>query len=320
MDKASVGGLPLYRMMRYQLGWVVKDGLEIESQQERLLGTLCLEAALSLAPAAGAATAGLAAAAVEMFHQSVTVHEDMQMAEPRATDHPAVWWVWGPAQAINVGDGLYAVARLALFHLGDVGLSAEQVLAVVNELDTAALRYYEGQYLDLTYQERMDVTEAQYLKMAASKRGALFAAAMAVGARSVVASDQSVEALAAAGEKLGLAAQLREDLDMVWGDEQAVGGAGRVLNKSKLYPVVHALESSPVSRKRELGNIYFKRVMEPADLAELQRILDEAGVKAQTQAKAQGFADEALSLLHGASMDERALERWRTVAEALVGP
>ena len=107
------------------------------------------------------------------MYQAVAVHEDLQVAEPHMEGRAAVWWVWGPAQAINVGDGLHALARLALFRVQDGGLSADRTLAAVAAMDAGALRYFEGQYMELTFQERIDVTSKQYSTMARSKRGAL---------------------------------------------------------------------------------------------------------------------------------------------------
>jgi hypothetical protein len=52
---------------------------------------------------------------------------------------------------------------------------------------------------------------------------------------------------------------------------------------------VYALETGPISRKRALGGIYFKRVMEPTDIEQLRAILDEAGVREQAMARAETY-------------------------------
>ena len=99
----------------------------------------------------------------EFLHQSMTVHEDMQMGDPRPNGRASVWWVWGPAQSINVGDGLHAMARLATLSLEAQGLSPEETLATVRLLDDAALRFYEGQFLELSFQERIEERENHVL-------------------------------------------------------------------------------------------------------------------------------------------------------------
>ncbi len=317
VKEAVASDLPLYRMMEYQLGWIERDGEPaVRAPAPRFHGALCLEAAASVAPGEQGESAGAAAAAAELMFQSVQVHEDMQSAEMRADDHPAVWWTWGPAQAINVGDGLHALARLAVFSMGSRGEPPERVLAAVATLDSAALRYYEGQYMELTFQERVDITEAQYLEMARAKHGSLVGGAAALGARAAGAPDDVAEAFALAGGRLGVAAQIAADVDVIWGGAPA---AGMVLNKSKIYPVVHALEHGSVAQKRELGTIYFKRVMEPSDIEGVRRVLDKTGAKEHAQALAGGEAAGAIELLEGAGLGADAMERWRTVAHTLAG-
>ena len=317
VTEAVTSDLPLYRMMEYQLGWIERDGeAAIRSPRPRLHGALCLEAAASVRSSGQGESAGAAAAAAELMFQSVQVHEDMESAEMQADDHPAVWWTWGPAQAINVGDGLHALARLAVFSMGDRGEPPERVLAAVATLDGAALRHYEGQYMELTFQERVDVTEAQYLEMALAKHGSLVGGAVALGARAAGAPDETAEAFAAFGERLGVAAQIAADTEAIWG---AAPPAGMVLNKSKIYPVVHALEHASLAQKRELGGIYFKRVMEPSDLDGVRRILDETGAREHARARAGEEAAAAIERLEGAGLGGGAMERWRAIAHTLAG-
>ena len=324
VKEAVTSDLPLYRMMEYQLGWIERDGEPaVRPHGARFHGALCLEAAASVASgpgrpvrSEGGESVGAAAAAAELMFQSVQVHEDMQSAEMRAEDHPAVWWTWGPAQAINVGDGLHALARLAVFSMQDRGEPPERVLAAVATLDSAALRHYEGQYMELAFQERVDVTEAQYLEMARAKHGSLVGGAAALGARAAGASDETAEAFAAFGERLGVAAQIAADVDLIWGEAPP---AGMVLNKSKVYPVVHALEHASLTQKRELGAIYFKRVMEPSDLEGVRHVLDATGAREHAQARAAEEAAAAIQRLEGAGLGASAMERWRTIAAVLAG-
>ena len=317
VKEAVTSDLPLYRMMEYQLGWIERDGEPaVRAPAPRFHGALCLEAAASVASGEQRESVGAAAAAAELMFQSVQVHEDMQSAEMRADDHPAVWWTWGPAQAINVGDGLHALARLAVFSMGSRGETPERVLGAVATLDSAALRYYEGQYMELTFQERVDITEAQYLEMARAKHGSLVGGAAALGARAAGASDDVVGAFAAAGEHLGVAAQIAADVDVIWG---AAPAAGMVLNKSKVYPVVHALEHGSVAQKRELGTIYFKRVMEPSDIEGVRRVLDKTGAREHARTRAGEEAAAAIERLESAGLGGDAMARWRTIAGALAG-
>jgi geranylgeranyl diphosphate synthase type I len=311
-EEPRAAALPLYRMMQYQLGWVSTDGTpEVGPLPERLHGALAVEAAGNDDELV--ATVG---AAAELLYQSVRIHEQMQTSEGPGEGRSAVWWVWGPAQAINVGDGLHALARLSAFRLQGLGLAADRTLEVVAGLDRAALRYYEGQYLDLTYQERIDVTEAQYEGMVLAKRGALLGGALAAGAYVAGANQVTADALRSFGECLGLATQVREDITELW-PREGVRPSGRVLNKSKLLPVVYALERAEVRGKRALGAVYFKRVMEPDDVEAVRKVLDDLGARDYAEAKAADLAAKALGHIEGAGLSDAALDRWRQVVDAL---
>jgi geranylgeranyl diphosphate synthase, type I len=315
VERASVSGLPLYRMMQYQLGWVDRDGLEVPREPaQRTLGSLCIEAAV------GANTRGsdaaYAGAAIELFNESVVVHEQMQTGEAGSDEFPAVWWVWGPAQAINVGDGLHALARLALLQLQARGHSPESTLATMSVLDDLALKYYEGQYIDLTYQERVDITTAQYSTMVRSKQGALLGGTLALGARAAGADDETVSALCDLGASVGEAAQVRADVATLW--DRSAKPEGRVLNKSKLHPVVAILESGTLAQKRQIGGIYFKRVMEAADVEHLAEVLATAGAREQSEARITELTAEVHRKIKLITADTDAIARWGAIVEGLI--
>ena len=317
MDGPTARGLPLYRMMQYQLGWVDQDGSpELHGPPDRLYAALCLEAAQA---GPDPQAAGPAAAAAELFYQSITVHEDMQMGNPGAESRASIWWVWGPAQAINVGDSLHALARLAVLSLQSKGLTPEQTLATLRALDVAALRFYEGQYLELTFQERIDITESQYLGLAEAKAGALLSGAMALGAAAAGADQATLEALRRCGERLGMAAQIQDDILQVWKTSDAQGASPKMLNKSKLFPVVYALEKAALAQKRALGEAYFKRIMEPDDAQRVRLVLEEVGASEYAEQKARAITQEALQELEAAGLAHEVKERWAQIAAFLVG-
>ena len=123
-DAVAGRDLPLYDMMAYHLGWTGDPG-EPGPVRPRLraLGALCL---LACRAAGGDARLALpAAAAVELVVNFCEIHADVQAGAPVRGVRETVWWKWGPAQAINAGDGMHALARLTLFGLQDAGLSAE---------------------------------------------------------------------------------------------------------------------------------------------------------------------------------------------------
>ena len=313
LREALQNGTPagLYHMMHYQLGWVARDGTETDGLlRDRWIGALCLEAAQSLDPGA---TPVAAAVATELLYASVAVHEELENAELASGGREPVWAIWGPAQAINVGDGLHALARLAVLGGHGTGEPAERALTAVHTLDETALRYYEAHYTELALQERIDVTVEQYRTVHAAKRGALVGGAMALGALAAGALPPTAAAFRLSGERLGLAMQIAEDIVALWGELPV----GRVLSKTKLYPVVYALEHATVPQKRALGEVYFKRVMEPADIERVRNVLDTLQARDHAQAAARTLLDEGIGALAGAGLSAAAQGRWNEIFAAL---
>jgi geranylgeranyl diphosphate synthase type I len=273
--------MPLYRMMAYHHGW--EDRQENPSGRRpktrlSLRGAACLAACEA---AGGEIEAGLpAAVAVELIESSFQVHDDVQSGSPQRDGRDSVWWTWGPAQAINAGDGLYALARMAVLQMRDSGAGPAATFEALGVLDAASLEVCEGRFEDMDAQERINLSVDAWLGMADKKTGALFGCAMRLGAMAAAADASDAEALAECGRAFGIAFQLRAEMRQVWDSE---GGeetpAPDVLNKKKLIPIVYTFEKANISTKRRLGDIYFKRVLEQQDVPAVLAILEEMGAR-----------------------------------------
>ena len=267
--------LPLYSMMKYHLGWLDSEGMQVIAAP-RNLGALCLASSVSLGGSSECALP--TAAAIELVQNFCEIHDDIQSGKVGRNDRDSVWWKWGPAQAINAGDGMHALARLALFGLRDHGVEPEVVFEAVKLLDNAGLETCEGRFVDLEAQERLDMTSDAYLKMASAKSGSLYACAMEFGALVCDASSDARSAMSTSGRSLGVAVQIAEDLrqlNSTMDNESAP--SDDFMNKKKLYPVVKAFEMASASERRALGDQYFKRVLEPSDVRSISVIVNELG-------------------------------------------
>lgn len=296
--------IPLYNLMEYQLGWRDEQGvpLDFPAPQARLHAGLCLLAC----QAAGAdpAQALPSAAAVELIYQFSQVHQDIQDGSQHRADRSTVWWIWGPAQAINAGDGLHALGRLAIIELGQQDRPSEDVLESLHTLDAASLRMCEGIHQDLVFRERVDITTDSYIRMARDRTGALIGAALELGAAAAGCKPAIAQALRVFGEELGVALQIQEDIQMLWGTPISGKPLGTdIMNKKKSYPVVNALEQAPIAQKRELGTLLFQRVLEPPDVEKVTAILDAQDARASAQDAARRILDGAVGRLDDANLN-----------------
>jgi len=308
---------PFYGMMRYHLGWVDEGFKLIEAEGgKRLRPLLCL---LVCEAAGGDPERALpAAVAVELVHNFSLVHDDIEDASPLRRHRPAVWKVWGVPQAINVGDGLFALAHLALQGLAEQGVSASRALTAFEVFDRACLALTEGQYLDLSFEERLDVTVEEYLQMIQGKTAALFAASAHLGA--LVASDdpELIAHYHSFGENLGLAFQIVDDILGIWGEESVTGKpvADDIRQKKKSLPIIYALRQK--AKGQGLGEIYSKDVLADEDVRRAMAILDEVGARQYTERLARDYHRRALAELEATGLENEAQADLRELAAFLI--
>ena len=289
---------PLYRLMKYQMGWIEEAGNEerADANLSRLHAGLVLMACEAVGGNLKAALP--AAVSVELLNQFVQVHTDIQEGSQDRHGRSTLWWVYGPAQAINVGDGFHAMARMSLMQYPRGLETNEQTLRALDILDSASLRMLEGLHQELVYQERVDISTDAYMKMARGKIGALMGCALELGALCGGGSERECEVIRNAGEEVGIALQVQEDLQMIWGNPLSGKRKGSdLLNKKKGYPIIYALEKAGISVKREIGTMFFKRVLDSEDLDQLLQILDKIDVKNVVESKIDELWSSAISQL-----------------------
>ena len=304
----------LYNLLRYHLGWVDQYGSPQDGGPPlHLQGAVALVCCEVMG--ADFRQALPAAAGVELVYNFTLVHGEVQAGRAESVDRPGIWWVWGPAQAINAGDGLHALGRTTIMRLARRGAHPERVLRAVRSLDQACLLLCEGQYLDLEFQDRLMVTDVAYLDMIYRKAGALTGCAAESGALAAGASDAKCDAFHQFGAKLGAAWQIARDIGDLWGERGDGVTASNIIAKKKSLPIIHALEHGSLAAKRELGSIYMKRVMEPQDATRLVAILEETGARDATENRARQLADDALDSASEAGVSPDGLELLRELSQ-----
>jgi len=315
-----VGASPdgLYAWMRYHLGWEDIEGRPEEASGGKLMRPVAL---LMAAEAFGtpAPQAVAAAAAVELVHNFSLLHDDVEDRSDFRRSRANLWTFAGVAQAINTGDGMFTVARLALYRLREAGVPAERALAAMRELDEACLRLVEGQYLDISFETRIDVTQDEYWQMAAGKTAAMFAAPFAMGAAIAGADTRTVEALRRFGHHTGLAFQAVDDVLGIWGDSSVTGKpvGDDLLSRKMTCPVIAALDAGG-DASRLLRRAYEQPAKPGEDVAPLAALVSETGARESTQRMAERHEREALDALREGGIPDEVITLCVEFARAAV--
>lgn len=259
---------PFYGQMQYHLGWVDRTFVPVTRNTGKLLRPTLLLLAYEVAGAWGLSAqrdylrrALPAAAALELIHNFSLIHDDIVDQDLERHHQPTVWSIWGSSQGINAGDGMFALARLAMWDILDEGVDGEIAARLGAVLDRACLIIAEGQYLDLSFEQRLDISVAQYVDMIARKTASLMSCAAEVGARLGTREQATIASLRDFGFEMGLAFQVRDDMLGVWADSTETGkvSAGDIYRRKKSLPVLQALEHASAEDQQRLRVLYAQK-------------------------------------------------------------
>jgi geranylgeranyl diphosphate synthase type I len=267
-----------HEMLTYHMGWTGEGaGPEATGKRIRpllvLLTTASCEVDWKLALPA--------AAAVELVHNFSLVHDDIQDNSPKRRGRDTVWVKWGAPMAINAGDALFVLSNQAIIDLKN-HYPAEVVVTAAEILHNTCLELTRGQYLDMSYEERKDLSVEDYWPMISGKTSSLLSACCHIGALLGGADKDKQEVYRSYGHYLGLAFQVQDDILGIWGNEKATG-------KSVASDLVEGKNSLPVlaglRKKGKFAERWAQGPIQPEEVEEVARLLaSEDGY---------GFAKEA---------------------------
>jgi geranylgeranyl diphosphate synthase type I len=298
-DESTVG---VYEMIRYHLGLDGSDG----PRGKRMRPLLGLLAYTSIAGEHARALPG--AAAVELGHNFSLVHDDIEDGDVERRHRPTLWAIHGVPQAINTGDLIFSLSRVALHRLTDLGFPDAKVLRLMRLYDNTCVALCEGQYIDIaTSTSDEPMTVELYFDMIGRKTAALISASIEAGALLATDDEEVISGYRRFGWELGLAFQLNDDLLGIWGQEQKTGKVPTdVARHKKTLPVLYAFEHATPGDRARLAALYATPEPSEADITEIVAILERSGAAEFTRAEAQRHRDACLEELDALTVVEPA--------------
>ncbi len=285
---------PFYDMLNYHMGWISGDqtrkssGKRIRPMLLLLVSMSCSYEWLHAMPAA---------AAIELVHNFSLVHDDIQDNSPIRHGMPTAWQKYGIPMAINIGDALFAIANQAILDLYD-GNSPEKVIRAGRILHNACLDLTCGQFLDISYEKRNDMSIEDYWPMIEGKTAALLSACTQIGAILGNADDSTVEQYRIFGRDLGLAFQVQDDLIGVWGEESLTGKstASDLLERKNSLPILYG-----VSQKGKFADYWFTSGSSHGDVVQAAQMLKDEGAYEFSRQEAKRLTTQAYDALKNAN-------------------
>lgn len=230
-----------------------------------------------------------AAALVELLHSATLVHDDVVDEAERRRGVFSVNALWKNKVSVLFGDFLLSRGLLLSLEYHDY--------EVLHTLSDAIRRMSEGELLQIEKSRLLDIDEETYFQIISDKTASLIAACLKAGALSATDDEALIDRMYRAGEKLGLAFQIRDDLfDFGTGD---VGKPiGIDLQEKKLtLPLIHALAHADRRTRRRILKIVRKDEKDRDDRRTVAAFAEEHGGLAYTRRRMTELAGEAHALL-----------------------
>lgn len=230
-----------------------------------------------------------AATLVELLHTATLVHDDVVDEAERRRGVYSINALWKNKIGVLLGD--YLLSRGLLMAL------EHKAYALLHVVSDAVRRMSEGELLQIEKTRRLNLDEPTYFRIISDKTASLLAACTAAGAQSTTDDPDQIDRLREAGEKLGLAFQIRDDL-FDFGLDDVGKPLGIDLQEKKLtLPLIYALREAPKAERKRIMKIIRKSKKDRADVRTVAQFVTEQGGMAYAQDRMQALGEEAKVLL-----------------------
>jgi geranylgeranyl pyrophosphate synthase len=229
------------------------------------------------------------AAAVECFHKASLIHDDIEDGDAERYGRPALHVEIGVPAALNVGDLLVGEGyRL----LASVDAPAEIRIAMLRAAAQGHRTLCLGQGAELLWARDPQPMKAdQVLGIFSQKTAPAFEVALQLG---ILFSGSNIDVsatLAKYSQALGIAYQIRDDLD-----DLSASGISDLAAMRPTLPLALAMERAK-GPSREIVDRFWRRTSSAEDAAQLPRILTEVKAEDRCRGLFEGYKEEAVRTL-----------------------
>ena len=257
-----------------------------------------------------------ASMAVEVFHNFSLIHDDIMDNAPLRRGNQTVHEKWNLNTGILSGD---AMLILAYRYFEEYQPNIFQELAKL--FSKTALEVCEGQQWDIDFEDREDVTVAEYLKMIECKTAVLVGAALQMGAIVAEASEKNKKYIYDFGVNLGIAFQLQDDYLDTFGNSETFGKqiGGDIIENKKTYLYLKAISDGNKEEKEQLLHLYSIALKENHDKIEsVKSIFRSSGSDQKTKQAIEEYTQKAFDILQNMDIPSNKKEQLKEFGKGLM--
>lgn len=232
----------------------------------------------------------VAALLVEMIHVASLVHDDVIDESNLRRGRASVNARWQSKNAVLIGD--YILARNM-----SIGLQSAQY-DILTHVIGAMSTLCEGEILQSDHASKLDTSREHYLDIIYKKTASLFSVCGSVGAMSVSASGEKIDAMRTFGKMFGMAFQIVDDiLDYEPNNNTGKPAANDLRERKITLPLIEVLERVSEEEKAEIMRHLPLCAESEESVAYVQSKVEEYKGVELAKATVQAYLQRAMSAL-----------------------
>ena len=257
------------------------------------------------------------AVGMEIFHNFTLLHDDLMDEADKRRSQLTVHKKWNVNTAILSGD---AMLILAYQFIGDT--KPPFLNSILSIFTATALEICEGQQYDIDFEQRLDVSEEEYIEMIRLKTAVLIACCLKAGALIGGASSEDAHKLYQSGIYAGLAFQLQDDLLDTFGDPKIFGKniGGDILCNKKTFLHLQMMKRASDAQKEFIHTIQSDENCRPEEkIAAIKSIYESLHIRKITNDRIQHYYNMAMQELSGLRLPAERLRIFYGTIDLLLG-
>ena len=229
------------------------------------------------------------AAVIELIHTATLVHDDVVDDSNERRGFFSINALWKNKIAVLVGD--YLLSKGLLLSIENEDFDLLKIISI------AVREMSQGELMQIEKARDLNITEDIYYDIIRQKTATLLAACCAMGAKSVLATDEEVKKMYSFGELLGMAFQIKDDLF-----DYSEGKIGKptgidIKDQKMTLPMIHALNVMEPSERKWLINTVQNHNKDKKRVKEAIKKIKIVGGLNFAEKKMEGYRVKALEIL-----------------------
>ena len=230
-------------------------------------------------------------ACIELIHMASLLHDDVVDESYLRRGQKTANKIWGNKASVLVGDYIFTKAFQIMVD--------DQDLKILQNLSNASKSLAQGEVLQLSLKNNLDIDTEKYFKVVEDKTAKLFSSSAMVGGIISKCSEKIISNLELFGKNIGISFQLLDDaLDYECSKNNIGKNIGDDFKEGKItLPVLLALKKANSTEKS-----FWKRVIEDldqekSDFNNAQNLLIKHNCLIETKKIAKEYAKKAEEIL-----------------------